>query len=604
MIRAAIVAAWLVGAVSSVHSNDLSNLVDRYAVWRGGMAFEQMTSVRFTAALDTAGLHGTENLWADRDGHLRVDTDLGVLKQTQVVAPDGAWDTSPSGQIESLSLADRHNLMREIALQFPDVLRGRAGATATLEAPQVRGDRTWAVVRVRFGDEDIYDVFIDSKTGELGGFHITEDRKSRSEQFNDWRMVDGVRMPFLQTVSADDGSDAQTIKVEALALNTPIPSERLSRPARVRKATFADGTTTTGGIDFEFYNDNRIFFPARINGHDTVVLLDSGATVSAVDKAFAAAIGLTSKGDFNAPGAGGLDTTGFVGGVEIEIGAMTLHGVNAATFDFTPIAQRIGHPMPFVLGAEVFNEFAVDIDFVNRRLAFSDPDTLRRPVGAAEVPLVRIKDRSVPVSVEGAPPVPFEFDLGDGSPLDIYPAFYEAHDLLRGRRTSEVEAGGVGGFQAETVASIRRISLAGVEFHDVPTNFTPDVASANNSNLLFGTVGLPILARFHLVVDYTHDRLFATPNPATINASFAKDRLGATLVKQDGIVMVRFISPGGPAETAGLRTGERILSINGKAAAEWTDAAIASLRFEPAGSMIKLTFSDGRMRTVKRRNFF
>ena len=37
MIRAAIVAAWLLGVAPSVHANDLSNLVDRYAAWRGGM---------------------------------------------------------------------------------------------------------------------------------------------------------------------------------------------------------------------------------------------------------------------------------------------------------------------------------------------------------------------------------------------------------------------------------------------------------------------------------------------------------------------------------------------------------------------------------------
>ena len=578
--------------------------MDRYTAWRGGAAFERLRSIRFDATLTASGLHGTETFWADRTGRQRIDTDLGVIKQTQSIAPAGAWDTSPSGQVETLSVADLHNLAREAALQFPDVLRGRAGATATLDRPAEWGGRAWAVVRVRFGDTDIYDVLIDPKTGELGGFHIVEDRAGRFERFGDWRMVGGVRMPFLQTVKSDDSADIQEVRITRLALNGMIPMGRLERPAPVHKAIFKGGASSTGWIDFEFYNDNRIFLPARVNGHDTVVLLDSVATVSSADKAFAASIGLAPKGRFSAPGAGGVDTTGFAEGVEIQVGNATLHGVDVATFDFSPIARRIGHPLPFVLGNEAFNEFAVEIDFAHRRLAFHDPNRLVVPNGAVMVPLLRIKDRAVPISIEGGRPVPFEFDLGDGSPLDIYPSYYKAHRLLEGRRTSQVDAGGVGGFNAETVATIREVDFAGVAFHDVPTDFSPDVSSANNSDLLFGTVGLPLLARFHLIVDYTHDRLFAVPQREVAEAPFAKDRLGVTLVRTGDVAVASFVSPGGPAEAAGLKAGDRIQALDGRPAAGLSDNAIAALRFQPVGKLLTLTLSDGGVRTVTCRDFF
>ena len=605
MIKRVFLAIAVAGYVPAVHADELSNLIDRYIEWRGGTTFSHLTSVQFTATVDTAGLHGTQLLWASRDGRVRLDTDLGVVKQTQVVAPGGAWDTSPSGQVESLSVADRHNLTRDLALQFAGALRGEAGATATLEPPRSENGLAWSVIRVRFGDEDTYDLLIDPTTGALDAFHISEDRRSRTERFSDWRFVDGVRMPFMQTVSADAEEDNQTLKINSLALNASMLDSRLERPARVRKAVFRHGNTSTGWIPFEFFNENRIFFPARINGHDTMVLLDSGATVSAVDKAFGQSIGLEAKGKFAAPGAGGVDATGFVGAVDIEIGQMTLHGVNAVSFDFSPIAKRIGHAMPFLLGDEAFNEFSVDIDFARHKLAFRDPDMLRRPRGAVEVPLLRIKDRAVPVSVEGTAPVFFEFDLGDGSPLDIYPAYYEAHHVLTGRRNSKREAGGVGGFHAETVATIREINVASVDLREVPTNFTPDVASANNSNLLSGTVGLPIWARFHLVIDYTHDRLFATPDPKMIHAAFTKDRLGAAIVRRDdGIVEVAFISPGGPAEIAGLRADARIVRLDGKRIADWSDGALTNLPFRPAGTVVLFETADGVTHSALCQDFF
>ncbi len=587
----------------TAQADALSDVVGRYVAWRGGDAYVHLQSFEFTAGLDTSGLHGTQALWANADGRQRVDVDLGVIKQTQVIAPESAWDISPSGQVESLSLADRHNLAREALLWFADAVEGRQGETVSLVAPETRQGRQWAVVRVQFGDDDVYDVLIDPQTGELGGFHITEDRVTRFEAFGDWRLLDGVRMPFSQTVTTD-GGDTQTLAIKSFELNQPIAAERLKRPPAAHNLTFKDGATSSGWIDFEFYDHNRIFLPARINGQPVTVLLDSGATVSAADKAYAAATGLTAQGHFSAPGAGGVDTTGFTAPLDIQLGAATIHGVKAIVVDFSPIAQRIGHPMPFVLGNEAFNAFAVDIDFAHHRLALRNPDSLSKPVGAVEVPLLRIKDRSVPVSIEGAPAVPFEFDLGDGSPLDIYPAYYVPRKLLDGRSTSQVEAGGVGGFHGETVATIRTLSLAGTRFDNVPANFTPDTASANNSNLLFGTVGLPILSRFHLIIDYSHDRLFATPDPAAIDAPFARDRLGLTLIKHGDTADIRFVSPGGPAEAAGLRVGDRVQAIDGRPVRALSDADIAALRFQPAGTTAVLTLADGRTCKVTRRDFF
>jgi Aspartyl protease/PDZ domain len=604
MIRRLLPTAALAIAMLPAHAGNLSALVDRYVAWRGGEAFEHLQSLRFQGSLDTAGLHGTEAVWAARSGRLRVDVDLGVLKTTQVVAPSGGWDTSPSGQVESLSLADRISLSRDMALQFPDALRGRGGAKAALAGDRKRDGRTWSVVRVRFGDTDVYDVLIDPKTGELGGFDITEDREERFEAFGDWRKVAGVRMAFVQTTESAIPGGNQTLKVTSLALNVPIAPGRLARPAPVRDASFEDGATSTGWINFEFFHHNRIYFPAKVNGHDTIVLLDSGASVSAADKAFAASIGLTSHGAFTAPGAGGITTTGFASGVDIQIGALTLHGVKVATFDFAPIGRRIGHPLPFVLGSDVFNQFAVDIDFAHRRLAFRNPDSLTRPAGAVEVSLTRVKDRAVPIAIEGAAPVPFEFDLGDGAPLDIAPAYYEPRRLLRGRRTSQVEAGGVGGFHGETIATIRRLAFAGVEFHDVPATFTSDKSSADNSNLLFGTVGLPLLARFHLIVDYTHDRLFATPYPNAAVTPFVRDRLGAVLARKDGAVAVQFVSPGSPAQAAGLKVGDRVAEIDGKPAGAWGDADITQLRFQKAGAVVHIVLENGAAKNITCENFF
>lgn len=591
--------------VSAAHADDLDALIDRYVAWRGGEAYARLRSIHQAGVLDTGGLAGRAEGWTDRDGRQRTTVDLGVIKQVQVITPDQAWDTTPSGQIETTPSAYALGLRREAALLFEDPLRGRGGAKATLLAAETREGRTWSVVRMTFGDADIYDAFIDPVTGELGGFRILEDRKTRFEGFGDWRVVDGVRVPFLQTIKTSVEGGDSIVRLETAELNRPVDATLFARPKPVRKAIFANGATSTGWIDFEFYGGNRIYFPARINGRETVVLLDSGADSSAIDKGYATSIGLASKGGFAGMGSGGSDVVGFIGGVEVQVGALTLHDLTVASLDLAAVGKRIGHPLPFVLGNELFSELAVDIDFANHRLALRDPATLAKPAGAVEVPLIQvISNRSVPVSVEGLAPVQFDFDLGNGSPLLVYPAFYQQNRLLDGRRTSQTLGGAIGGVHPETVATLRQVQFAGVAFSDMPAIFTPDTVSGVNSNRTLGNIGLPVLSRFHLIIDYTHDRLYATPYAGAAAATFVKDRLGLTLQKDAGGFAVEFVAPGGPAEASGLKPGDHITLIDGKPAPAWSEDALRTLRNSPTGTVLELTLQDGSVKRIRLVDYF
>ena len=581
------------------HADDLSQVVDRYLSWRGGAAFENLTSVHEKGDLRDGGLQGHGELWAERGGRSRMDTDLGPLKQTQTVDGASSWDISPSEQLETLSLADHLSNFRSVALQFSDVMRGRGGAKVALAGTETRDGRAWAVVRIGFGDEDVYDAFIDPSTGELGGFRIMEDRQSRFEHYGDWRWLQGVRMPFLHTTDDDTREVLTTIE-----LNRPLPPRLLRRPTLPRKATFRDGSTSTGWIKFELFGGNRIFFPVKVDGRTTMALLDSGATVSSVDKAWAKSIGLASQGGFAGAGTGGVDTFGFVHGVDVDIGNLRLDKLTIGSFDFSRVAKSIGRPVPFVLGDEVFNELLVDIDFAHQRIAFRELPAPNASEAGVEVPLWRVKDRAVPVSIEGAPSVPFEFDIGSGSPLQIFPSFEAKHHLLDTRPTSQTWFGGVGGYSPMKVAEVRRFDFAGVKFPAAPAVFTPDIRSGANSNVVQGNLGLPVYARFHLLIDFAHDRLWATPNAAADATPFPKDRLGLYMTPKANLLEVSLVSPGSPAARSGLKKGDSVATINGLPASAWTPTALRSLREEPAGSGVTVVLATGDVRRMVRTDFY
>jgi len=367
-----------------------------------------------------------------------------------------------------------------------------------------------------------------------------------------------------------------------------------ANPAPAHKAIFKDGASSTGWINFEFQDGKRIFVPVKINGHDTMVQLATGLPVSDIDKTFAASVGLH-------PGSG--STT--IDGLQIQIGDLTLQNTSAAVVDFAPLARHIGHPLPFLLGDDAFNELNVDIDFAHHRIAFRDPASQAKPDGAVEVPLIPVEDlHLVPVSIEGAPPAQFELGLGNSGEILVYQPYYESHKLLGGRRLSKRLAAGTGGFVVEPVATLNRAEFAGVTFVNMPAALIPSSVAGTTSTVIAGDLGLPVLTHFRLILDYSHERLYAVPYPDAARAQFAKDRLGLSLTKADAGFAVEFVAPNSPAQAAGFKVGDKGTLINGKSVQAWPETSLANLRYSASGTTLTFTMQSGDIRQVKLADYF
>jgi hypothetical protein len=267
----------------------------------------------------------------------------------------------------------------------------------------------------------------------------------------------------------------------------------------------------TGWIQFEPHLGDQVYLPVRVEGHPVMALLDSGASKSVIDTAYAASIGLTSHGAFVNNGANGRETSGHIDGIDIEVGDLTLRRLTLATLD---LYATLGPSRPLILGEEVFNRAVVDVDFARHRVAFRDPAHFIVPRGAIEVPLIRDGDlRLVRVSIEGGPPALFEFDLGAAGTVVLSPAYAREARLLDGRPTSQGAIFGVGGDGTETRAVLRGLTFAGIGFGGIDAHFPQTWPSGTFSDRVKGVLGAMILSRFHLIVDYPHDRLYAFPNP-------------------------------------------------------------------------------------------
>jgi hypothetical protein len=130
--------------------------------------------------------------------------------------------------------------------------------------------------------------------------------------------------------------------------------------------------------------------------------------------------------------------------------------------------------------------------------------------------------RSVPVSIEKRPAVSAQFDLGDGSPLVIFPKYWRSEGLLQSRPTAETLTGGIGGTRVAKIAMVSTVTIAGVSIHNIPTLFPSPSNTALNSTRVLANVGLPLFSRFRVICDFGHSTLSLIPDWRLIVAPFRK----------------------------------------------------------------------------------
>ena len=172
--------------------------------------------------------------------------------------------------------------------------------------------------------------------------------------------------------------------------------------SRASGPVFDRGAASSGWLPFEYLGGTRIFVPVQVDGRSVEAMLDSGASATVIDGRFAATLGLRPHGDAAGDGAGGGGRYGEVDGVKLRLGGMTVTAHPAVVINLAAVQRQLGHPLPIILGGEVFRESVVDIDFGRRRIAFRNPLRFQAPAEARSAALTPAGEgEAIVAQVEG-----------------------------------------------------------------------------------------------------------------------------------------------------------------------------------------------------------
>jgi hypothetical protein len=353
-------------------------------------------------------------------------------------------------------------------------------------------------------------------------------------------------------------------------------------------------------VPFELFRGNRIVVPARINGHETHVMLDTGASMTTLNREYARAIGIPEGFKMMAKGAGGDIEAELVSGLAIELGGYSAHNASVGVMDLAPISHSIGMPITAIFGRDFFNSAVISIDWAGKRLRISAPDAFKPAARATAIELAKMGPfNTISVSIAGAPPIAALLDLGNGGALVLPRTYWGGRPELTSLRSAAASVGGVGGMHPARAALVPQVTMAGASFAAVPALLSESGNDTDPTQM--ANVGIGLLKQFKVDLDLGHARIFLAPRAD--KPGFDRDRVGVRFDLAGDRLKAAFVSADGPAAAAGLKEGDEIVAIDGRAVTpdyysglDWTRGNV--------GKRVVLTRADGSKVIVTLTDFY
>ncbi len=344
--------------------------------------------------------------------------------------------------------------------------------------------------------------------------------------------------------------------------------------------------------------DNQLYADVAVDGQGPFrFLLDTGA-VDLVTPALAARLGLTPAAGVTMHGAGNASVQGGIVTVpSLVFGGAALTGENFYTLSLDTVASLTGTPVDGILGFEFFRRYVTRFDFAAHTLTLTDPAAFRPDdAGTAIAMTFKANTPEIEGSYGGIAGT-FDIDTGDNGGLTLTAPFVAAHHLADrpGPHVDVVSGVSVGGNVYSRILRGDELVLGGVRVGRPVTELSSNTGGLFATGTFSGNIGIGVVKRFVMTLDYAHGALYFAPQPAPVDDLDAYDRMGMAIVPDPAGFKVYALTPGGPAEGAGIRQGDVITAVDGAPASGISIAAIHKRqRGDPPGTVVVFTLAGGK----------
>jgi hypothetical protein len=579
---AALMFAGAAGAASAGTACDPAALFARVRAATGGAAWSNVGEIAATGAVTGSGLRGTTRVARDvRTGRGAVHDDLGLVVNGLVFDGRTTWQQDGSLGVHRLDAP-----FSQRAAVTDGYLR-RNGFFRPADDPaafqclgvQREGPRRFDVVEVTPKNGRAVRVWIDRASALIDRTVQRDPIVTVTVFYADYRLAGALVLPF--EVREDDG-DPSDLVVRQLTryelLPTPRDADFTPPPAPRNQRMLGGARATTVPIET---SKGTAVVEASIDGHSPMpFLLDSGGHAIFTAEA-ARALGLRGSGHGTSGGGGeGKVALQYTRTKTLRVGNAELRGIPFLIIPYDKSFSDRGPgraPLAGILGVEMFERFAIRIDYAHAALTLTPPETFRYRGPAARVPVVFAADVPLaPAAADGFPGL-FQIDTGNAGSSILFNSFLKPHGFFA-RYGSGVSATGrgTGGTVELTAHRVRRLSIGGYDLDDFITQFAVTRKGAFSSLTEAGNVGFDVLSQFTPTFDYAHSVLYLERRPGAPLPLFNRTGI-ATTTNSAGGLRITGVLPASPAGEAGLAAGDDVLTANGIPATQISPARMDEL---------------------------
>ena len=460
---------------------------------------------------------------------LQETTELDGTRQVVTWISGAAWLEDPNGAVREASGDELASCELSHALWFQTWLDG------DVEGFDVRFDDSAPgapVVHLRpsAGGPERRLVLGPTRDGAVlpVRFERSESGTPVTTTFEDWRIVDGVRFPFVSEQRTGDSRFDVTGRTTSLRLLDALPDGNITAPA-VRSPGDGRITDPARARDIPLERPGGIFLVrVEVNGTpDLAFLLDTGAGATVIASEWAAAHGLESRGVLEARGAAGSESAAYVRVQRLRLPGVELSDQMLVTVPLASLGVALGTPVDGILGWDFLSRFAVEIDEPRNRLAVSPSGAYTPRDGMARLPMrIELNVPRIEGVLDGNHPGSFLLDTGNATEVLLHSSFAAAHGYLDRATDASVTLSGIGGDARIRQVDIASLSLGEVRFANLAAVLAPSGSGVISLEEAIGNLGAKLLTGRVLGLDYGAGAawLSATGAPAAASADSASTR--------------------------------------------------------------------------------
>lgn len=323
--------------------------------------------------------------------------------------------------------------------------------------------------------------------------------------------------------------------------------------------------------------------PIVLHGRQTKGTLDTGASHTVIDAAFAREVGLFAREQVAVGGAFGNVSGAMSPETRLQIGERGV-AVSPIVVDLS----ASGLSVPVIVGADFFRAGPVQFDFGANVLRMLGQIPVEH-IDGYEIPLGRSSRAILQLSAQvDGNSVLLGVDTGSQTALTL--------PVMAGgdRRESTWVTADLSGWRVHTVRSAS-VTIGTTELSRVPASVIDEATD--------GLIGLPTLSRFNITLDMANERIWFAPLPSA-SEPFPRDRLGLAMLPAERELEVVHVAANSPALAAGFVVGDQIVKVEQEAVTEETTPRLRRIGRGPVGAVVKLETASGAVRSVELADYF